>query len=116
MQSIEVALRATGVERQAPPADSAGVGIAHIEIFDDFAAAAPDWDWLAGEAIASPFGQRAWIEAWHRHIGAPAGFSVVRDVRLDGQTVGRVFVRSNADQLEARVWRTIGITSVVASR
>jgi signal transduction histidine kinase/ActR/RegA family two-component response regulator len=45
--------------------------------------------------------------------GTAAGFSVVRDVRLDGQTVGRVFVRSNADQLEARVWRTIGITSVV---
>jgi signal transduction histidine kinase/ActR/RegA family two-component response regulator len=42
-----------------------------------------------------------------------AGFYVVRDVKLDGQTVGRVFVRSNADQLEARVWRTISITSVV---
>ena len=40
-------------------------------------------------------------------------FSVVRDVRLDGQTVGRVFVRSNLSALEARVWRTVGITSLV---
>jgi signal transduction histidine kinase/ActR/RegA family two-component response regulator len=45
--------------------------------------------------------------------GTAGGFFVVRDVKLDGQTIGRVFVRSNADQLEARVWRTIGITSVV---
>jgi two-component system, sensor histidine kinase len=45
--------------------------------------------------------------------GSAGGFYVVRDVRLDGQTVGRVFVRSNAEQLEARVWRTISITSLV---
>jgi two-component system, sensor histidine kinase len=43
----------------------------------------------------------------------PREFSVVRDVRLDGQAVGRVFVRSDLSQLEARVWRTVSITSVV---
>jgi signal transduction histidine kinase/CheY-like chemotaxis protein len=48
--------------------------------------------------------------------GVAAGsrdFSVVRPVTLDGQTVGRVFVRSNQDQLEARLTRTVSITSVV---
>ncbi len=40
-------------------------------------------------------------------------FAVVRAVTLDGQLVGRVFVRSNLDQLEARVWRTVSITTVV---
>jgi signal transduction histidine kinase/ActR/RegA family two-component response regulator len=40
-------------------------------------------------------------------------FSVVRDVTLDGQTVGHVFVRSNLSALEARVWRTVSITSLV---
>jgi CelD/BcsL family acetyltransferase involved in cellulose biosynthesis len=121
MQSIDVALRATGVERQATPADSAGVRIAHIEVFDDFAAAAPDWDWLAGEAIASPFGQRAWIEAWHRYIGAPAGFSPVIAVARDAHgeplfllplaartgrflTVARYFGGSHS-QLNMALWR-----------
>ena len=40
-------------------------------------------------------------------------FAVVRPVLLDGQPVGRVFVRSNLRQLEARVWRTVSITTVV---
>jgi signal transduction histidine kinase/CheY-like chemotaxis protein len=40
-------------------------------------------------------------------------FAVVRTVTLTGQPVGRVFVRSNSNQLEARVWRTVSITAVV---
>ena len=40
-------------------------------------------------------------------------FAVVRPVTLDGQPVGRVFVRSNLRQLEGRVWRTVSITTVV---
>jgi signal transduction histidine kinase len=40
-------------------------------------------------------------------------FAVLRTVRLDGQPVGRVFVRSDLRQLEARVWRTVSITNVV---
>jgi two-component system, sensor histidine kinase len=40
-------------------------------------------------------------------------FAVVRSVALTGQSVGRVFVRSNLHQLEARVWRTVSITTVV---
>ena len=121
MQSVDVALRPTDVERQAAPADAAGVGIARIEIFDDFAAAAPEWDLLAGEAVASPFGRRAWIEAWHRHIGAPAGLSpliaVARDARGEplfllplaartGRllTVARYFGGSHS-QLNMALWR-----------
>jgi two-component system, sensor histidine kinase len=48
--------------------------------------------------------------------GVAAGgreFAVVRPVTLDGQPVGRVFIRSNQRQLEARVWRTVSITTVV---
>ena len=40
-------------------------------------------------------------------------FAVVRPVTLDGQPVGRVFIRSNLRQLEGRVWRTVSITTVV---
>jgi signal transduction histidine kinase/ActR/RegA family two-component response regulator len=40
-------------------------------------------------------------------------FAVVRSVELSGQAVGRVFVRSNLQQLEARIWRTVSITTVV---
>jgi two-component system, sensor histidine kinase len=40
-------------------------------------------------------------------------FAVVRTVTLTGQPVGRVFVRTNSNQLEARVWRTVSITAVV---
>ncbi len=40
-------------------------------------------------------------------------FAVVRSVELGGQQVGRVFVRSNLRQLEARIWRTVSITTVV---
>jgi two-component system, sensor histidine kinase len=40
-------------------------------------------------------------------------FAVVRSVALSGQSVGRVFVRSNLHQLEGRVWRTVSITTVV---
>ena len=40
-------------------------------------------------------------------------FAVVRPVTLDGQPVGRVFIRSNRRQLEGRVWRTVSITTVV---
>jgi signal transduction histidine kinase/ActR/RegA family two-component response regulator len=40
-------------------------------------------------------------------------FAVVRPVTLDGQPVGRVFIRSSPNQLEGRVWRTVSITAVV---
>jgi len=40
-------------------------------------------------------------------------FAVIRSVTLTGQPIGRVFVRSNLNQLEARVWRTVSITTVV---
>ena len=74
MPSVDVALRPTDVERQtASAAEAAGVAVARIEIFDDVAAAAPAWDRLAAQAVATPFGRRDWIALWQRHIGAPAG-------------------------------------------
>ena len=85
MPSVDVALRPAEVGRQARAADAAGVEIARVEIFDDFAAAAPAWDRLAADAVATPFGRRDWIELWHRHIGAGAGLrpliAVARDDR-----------------------------------
>ena len=86
MPSVDVALRPAAVERAAARvAGGSGVEVARIEIFDDFAAAAPAWDALEGCAIATPFGRRDWIELWQRHIGAPAGLrpliAVGRDAR-----------------------------------
>ncbi len=131
MPSVDVALRPTDVERRTTPAaDAAGVAISRIEIFDDFAAAAPDWDRLACEAVATPFGRRDWIEAWHRHIGAAAGFSpliaVARDERGNpvfllplaartGRllTVARYFGGSHS-QLNMALWRRDIATAVTA--
>src|ERR1051325_11861344 len=74
MPSVDVALRPTDVDRQAASAaGTAGVDIAGIDVFDDISAAAPAWDRIAADAIATPFGRRDWIELWQRHIGAPAG-------------------------------------------
>jgi signal transduction histidine kinase/ActR/RegA family two-component response regulator len=42
-----------------------------------------------------------------------ASFAVVRDIRLDGASVGRVYVRAGLGQLEGRVWRTLALTGVV---
>jgi CelD/BcsL family acetyltransferase involved in cellulose biosynthesis len=84
MPSVDVALRRTDVERQAArKAGTAGVSVARIEIFDDVAAAAPAWDRLAAQAVATPFGRRDWIELWQRHIGAAAGQHPVIAVARD---------------------------------
>src|SRR5690348_3683095 len=86
MPSVDVALRPTGVERRASStADAAGVEIAHVEIFDDFAAAAPAWDQVAADAVATPFARRDWIELWQRHIGAPARQRPLIAVARDGR-------------------------------
>src|SRR5262244_3959610 len=85
MASVEFALHPTDVRRQVlPAAGSPGVQIARVEIFDDFAAAAPVWDRLAAEAVATPFGRRDWIELWQRHIGAPAGDRPLIAIARDG--------------------------------
>jgi CelD/BcsL family acetyltransferase involved in cellulose biosynthesis len=84
MPSVDVALRPADVGRQtARAADAAGVEIARLEIFDDFAAAAPAWDRLAAEAVATPFGRRDWIELWQRHVGTPAGLAPLIAVAYD---------------------------------
>jgi CelD/BcsL family acetyltransferase involved in cellulose biosynthesis len=74
MSSVDVALRPTDMRRAIGCSPGTRrVAIARIDLFDDLAAAAPDWDWLAaGDVLATPFGRRDWIEPWHRHIGAPA--------------------------------------------
>ena len=121
MQSVDIALRPAAVERHVPRAGAAGVGIAWIEIFDNFAAAAPAWDRLAEDGIATPFGRRDWIESWHRLIGEPAGFSPVIAVARDARgeplfllplaartgrllTVARYFGGSHS-QLNTGLWR-----------
>jgi len=130
MQSVDIALRPTDVERQSAPADAAGVAIARIDIFDDFTAAAPDWDRLAGEALVTPFARRDWIEAWHRHIGAAAGsyplIAVARDERDEpifilpfavraGRllTVARYFGGSHS-QLNMGLWRRDIVAALTA--
>src|SRR5262249_42965855 len=68
MPSVEVALRPTAADRPAA-ASAACAGIARIEIFCDLAAAAPAWELLAEQSVATPFGRRDWIDLWQRHIG-----------------------------------------------
>jgi CelD/BcsL family acetyltransferase involved in cellulose biosynthesis len=122
MPSVDVALRTTDVGRQAAPAaDTAGVEIGQIEIFDDIATAAAVWDRLAADAVATPFGRRDWVELWQRHIGASAGQRPLIAVARDGReeplfilpfavrtgrllTVARYFGGSHA-QLNMGLWR-----------
>src|SRR5689334_15784103 len=73
MRSVDLALRPAVVHRTAAWPAGARAGIARIDICDDFAAAAPAWDRLAADAMATPFGRRDWIELWQHHVGAPAG-------------------------------------------
>ncbi|HLH92144.1 MAG TPA: GNAT family N-acetyltransferase [Xanthobacteraceae bacterium] len=81
MPSVDIALRRIDAES---PGDCA---IADIDIFDDIAAAAPDWDHLADGAVATPFARRDWIDLWQRHVGARSGarpmIAVARDARGD---------------------------------
>ena len=75
MPSVDVALRQAVVEREIPLAVGARrAEIGRVEVFHDFASAAPPWDRLAAHgASTTPFCRRDWIEAWHRHVGAPSG-------------------------------------------
>ena len=83
MPSVDVALRPTDV-RRALAGPAGHVAIARIDLFDDIATAAPDWDCIAaGDALATPFGRRDWIALWHRHIGAPTGLRPLIAVARD---------------------------------
>jgi CelD/BcsL family acetyltransferase involved in cellulose biosynthesis len=123
MPSVNVALRQAVVEHQISPAIGARrVEIARVEIFHDFASAAPAWDRLTARgASATPFGRRDWIEAWHRHVGAPRGLRPLICVARDDHgeplfllplayrpgrmfTVARCFGGAHS-QLNMGVWR-----------
>jgi CelD/BcsL family acetyltransferase involved in cellulose biosynthesis len=82
MPSVDVALRR--IDAEVAPR-SGDLAVASIDIFDDIAAAAPDWDRLADGAVSSPFGRRDWIDLWQRHVGARSGtrpmIAVARDAR-----------------------------------
>ena len=57
MPSVDFALRPAKVESAAArAAGGCGVEVARIEIFEDFAAAAPAWDALAGGLPGGPRG------------------------------------------------------------
>ena len=75
MPSVDVALRQAVVEREIPLAVGARrAEIGRVEVFHDFASAAPVWDRLTVHGAATaPFCRRDWIEAWHRNVGAPRG-------------------------------------------
>ena len=87
MRSVDVALRPAELARDsARLAGTHNVEVGSVDIFEDFAAAAPAWDRLAASAaVATPFGRRDWIELWQRHVGAAAGLrpliAVARDRR-----------------------------------
>ena len=82
MPSVDVALRRIDTGAAPRPGDPA---IAEIDIFDDIAAAAPDWDRLAAGAVATPFGRRDWIDLWQRHIGTRSGVRPLIAVARDGR-------------------------------
>lgn len=44
-----------------------------LAVTRDLVAVAPLWDGLAERGIGSPFQARPFVEAWFRHLGAPAG-------------------------------------------
>jgi CelD/BcsL family acetyltransferase involved in cellulose biosynthesis len=82
MPPVDAALRRIDVAAAPAPRDLA---IARIDIFDDIAAAAPDWDRLADGALATAFSRRDWIELWQRHVGERSSarplIAVARDAR-----------------------------------
>src|SRR6266851_4404543 len=55
----------------------AGSGrIAHVHVFEDFAAAEFHWRWLEREhAVATPYQQYDLLELWQRNVGQRAGYT-----------------------------------------
>ena len=132
MPSVNVALRPAVLEHEiAQPAGARKVEIARVEVFHDFASAAPAWDRLSARgASTTPFCRRDWIEAWHRHVGEPNGLrpliALARDERDEplfllplayrpGRmfSVARYFGGAHA-QLNMGVWRRDVVTAVTA--
>src|SRR6195256_1540657 len=75
MPSVNVAVRPAVLEHEiAQPLGARRVEIARVEVFHDFASAAPAWDRLTARAATPPpFGRREWIEGGPRHVGEPNG-------------------------------------------
>src|SRR6266850_6582751 len=75
MPPVRAALHSAEVET-VEDIDARAVEIARVDVFEDFAAAAPLWERLAGQAATTtPFSRREWIELWHRHVGARRGLA-----------------------------------------
>jgi len=86
MRSVHVAPRPADEPRAVAWPVSDRLAKARIDICEDFATAVPAWDRLIElGAIVGPFGGRDWIELWHRHIGAPAGFRPLIAIARDEQ-------------------------------
>jgi CelD/BcsL family acetyltransferase involved in cellulose biosynthesis len=130
MPSVDVALRTTDVQ-SAQAAETRDLGVTRIDIFESFAAAAPAWDRLATDAIATPFGRRDWIELWQRHIGARERvrplIAVARDARDEPMFLlplacraGRQFTRAyyfggRHSQLNLGLWRPDVAAAITAA-
>jgi len=67
-----VAIRLPNPEGRIPPAIDGR--IARVEIFDDMAAAEPNWRALErGNSLATPYQGYDFLSLWQRHVGADAG-------------------------------------------
>jgi CelD/BcsL family acetyltransferase involved in cellulose biosynthesis len=133
MRSVEVALRPAELARDsARLAGTHHVEVGSVDIFDDFAAAAPAWDRLtASAAVATPFSRREWVELWQRHVGSTAGLkpliAVARDRRGEPMILLPLTFRSRRmitfahffggrhSQLNMAVWRRDAAAAATAS-
>jgi CelD/BcsL family acetyltransferase involved in cellulose biosynthesis len=105
----------------------------HIDVFTSFAEAMPDWSRLADDQpVATPFSHQAWLDAFHRHVGEPAGEDVAIVVGRDdtaipafvlpfatrsrhGLTLAAFFGGSHAS-LNLGLWRRNAIAGFTAGR
>jgi CelD/BcsL family acetyltransferase involved in cellulose biosynthesis len=133
MPSVDVALRPANLEQGAASSTSTrNIEISRIDIFEDFASAAPAWNRLAADLPdATPFARRDWIELWQRHVGAPSGLrpliAVARDERNEPLLLlplacraGRLFTIARYfggrhSQLNMGLWRRDVAAAVTAA-
>jgi CelD/BcsL family acetyltransferase involved in cellulose biosynthesis len=69
------------------PAAAASPAAIALSLHRDMAAAEADWRAFERVADCTPFQTFAWLSAWHRHIGAPAG---IRPAIVIGRRAGEI--------------------------